>query len=87
MPEWLKLCISKSVVRRALATVVVVGVILVAINYGDSIVHGQITLTHTFRIIFTFCVPYCVSTYSSVTAILEMRHTEARQKLPDNTLC
>jgi hypothetical protein len=73
MIDWLKLCFSKSVVRRACTTALIVGAILVAINYGDIILRGQITLSHASRMALTFCVPYCVSTFSSVSAIRNMR--------------
>jgi hypothetical protein len=73
MVDWLKLCFSKSVVRRACTTALIVGAILVAINYGDIILRGQITLSQALRMALTFCVPYCVSTFSSVSAIRNMR--------------
>jgi hypothetical protein len=73
MHNWLRLCFSKSVIRRAVKTALIVGVILAAINYGDVILRGQMTQSQIFRLALTFFVPYCVSTYSSVNAILEMK--------------
>jgi hypothetical protein len=73
MTEWLKLCFSKSVARRALSTALIVGIVLTAINYGDAILQGMVTPAQWIRMMLTFCVPYCVSTYSSVRAILEMK--------------
>jgi hypothetical protein len=73
MSSWLKLAISKSVVRRASLTAVIVGVILIFINYGDVILQRSLTQSQAFRMVLTFFVPYCVSTYSSVSAILHVK--------------
>jgi hypothetical protein len=48
-----------------------VGGALVAINHGDALLHCDISLGRGLRILFTAVVPYCVSTYSSVTALRE----------------
>lgn len=58
-----------SVVKRAAKIAVIVGVILATINHGDAIVSGTLTGVGIAKILLTFCVPYCVSTYSSVVAI------------------
>jgi hypothetical protein len=79
MTEWLKLCRSKSVARRALSTALIVGIVLTAINYGDAILRGAITRAQCIRMMLTFCVPYFVSTYSSVRAIQEI-HSESSEK-------
>lgn len=73
MQPWLKFCFTKSVMRRALSTVLIVGTILVTINYDDAILRGQITQSQMFRLALTFLVPYCASTYSSVSAMLEIK--------------
>jgi hypothetical protein len=71
--EWLRLATSPSVARRAFAVTVVVGTVLVAINHGDALLRGDFSLGRGLRIVLTVMVPYCVSTYSSVGAILEQR--------------
>ncbi len=76
MPLWLKLCFSKSVVSRAGRTAIVVGIILIAINYGDAILQGSLSPAQAFRMVLTFFVPYCVSTYSSVSAILQVKSSQ-----------
>lgn len=58
-----------SVVRRAAKIALVVGVVLAAINHGDKILSLTLSLKDLGKIALTFCVPYCVSTYSSVLAI------------------
>jgi hypothetical protein len=63
---------------RAFQTALVVGTILIAINYYDTILSGQITPVKLLRMLLTYLVPYCVSTYSSVSVILSLKQ--------DNTL-
>jgi hypothetical protein len=68
-PGWLTLATSGSVVRRATVVAMVVGTILVAINHGDAIIRGDLSLGRLLRIALTVMVPYCVSTYSSVSTL------------------
>jgi hypothetical protein len=56
-----------------LLTALVVGTILVAINYGDAILRGELRQGQVWRLLLTFAVPYCVSTYSSVSAIRSVK--------------
>lgn len=73
MKEWLRLAGSASVRTRALRVAAVVGSLLLAINHGDAILHGDIGLERALRMILTMLVPYIVSTVSSVEAIRELR--------------
>ena len=57
------------IVRRALKVMAVVGLILITINHGDAILAGEWTAERMMKMTLTLCVPYCVSTYSSVAAI------------------
>jgi hypothetical protein len=68
-PDWIALAMSASVVRRAAVVALVVGSILVAINHGDAIARGDLGVGRLLRIALTMVVPYCVSTYSSVSAL------------------
>jgi hypothetical protein len=74
----MELATSASVVRRAMVVAIVVGTILVAINHGDAIVRGDLGLGRLLRIALTVMVPYCVSTYSSVSAL--RASTRARRR-------
>ena len=65
----LSLAMRKDVRTRALYICVVVGVILNGINQGHALLAGQ--APDLIRMVLTFMVPYCVSTYSSVTTILK----------------
>ncbi len=59
----------KDVFLRALKMALIVGIILAIINHGDHIFLGTITVTNWTKILITFCVPFCVSTVSSVLVI------------------
>ncbi len=73
MTTWLKLAFSKWIVHRAGFTALFVGIVLSAINYGDSILNGTVTHAQILRMVFSFFVPYCVSTFSSVSAVLDKK--------------
>ena len=60
-----------TVVKRALKIAMIVGFILALINHGDALMLGEMTASRWAKLVLTFCVPYCVSTYSSVMAIRE----------------
>ena len=67
----LALACSWPVVRRALGYGLVVGFVLASINHGDCFVHGHFgTDGCWYKSILTACVPYVVSTLSSVQALL-----------------
>ena len=57
------------VLIRALKMASIVGVVLAIINHGDHILLGTMTVTNWIKVLITFCVPFCVSTISSVLAI------------------
>ena len=67
--SFFNLALRKSVMRRAIKIALVVGCILALINHGDRIIFHDMKPVDWFKILLTFCVPYCVSTISSVLAI------------------
>lgn len=73
--RWMQLATSASVVRRAAKVALIVGAVLVAINHGDAIVRGDVDLGRVLRIFLTVLVPYCVSTYSSVSTLRAAERT------------
>jgi hypothetical protein len=79
---WLALATSRAVVRRATVIALIVGSILVIINHGDAIVRGDFSAGRLLRIVLTVGVPYCVSTYSSVSALRD----SARQQRSDHVV-
>jgi hypothetical protein len=73
MIEWFQLATRPLVARRALAYAVVVGAVLIAINHGDAILRGDISVARQLRMALTVTVPYVVSTASSVGALRSAR--------------
>lgn len=70
MGEWLRVAMRGDVVRRGLNVGFIVGTMLTAINQGDLILAGDLTAAAAWKIPLTYLVPYCVSTYAGVSAIL-----------------
>jgi hypothetical protein len=83
--DWLRLALSRSVVRRAAGVAVTVGGLLVVVNHGSALLSGDISTTRALQIIVTALVPYCVSTYSSVCALRERiaAGDDARLRAPE----
>jgi len=69
MKQTLILSMQASVVKRALKYALVVGSILIAINHGDALLRGELSVGRVFRMALTAVVPYVVSTLSSVGAM------------------
>ena len=77
MRDFLILCFSRSIVRRASFTALVVGTVLIIINHGDVLLTGQVDASRLFKMILTVLVPYMVSTISSASTIWSMRKEQA----------
>ena len=77
MNEWLRLALTPSIVRRALGYAFVVGAVLITINHGDALIRGDISVGRVLKMLLTICVPYVVSTASSVSAL---RDSAGQQK-------
>ena len=69
--EWCSLICRVSVVKRGLKFCLVVGIILIAINHGDVILRGELQPINYLKMGLTVIVPYMVSVFSSVGAIIE----------------
>ncbi|MCZ6640188.1 MAG: nitrate/nitrite transporter NrtS [Gammaproteobacteria bacterium] len=63
------IAIRRDIVRRAFKAALLVGMILIAINQGDVLIAFEIDGSNLAKMVLTFMVPYCVSTYSSVRAV------------------
>lgn len=68
MIEWFKLAGRKDILSRGLKVGAVVGTLLTAINHGDVFLAGEFLPVMVGKILLTYCVPFCVSTYASVEA-------------------
>ena len=65
---------SWPVIRRALGYAVVVGLVLTMINHGDCLLTGHFGMDGClYKSALTACVPYVVSTLSSVQAVMSMK--------------
>ena len=67
--RWLNLVFARGVMRRSAIVAVIVGSVLNLINQGDALFQGA-PLT-VWKLLLTYCVPYCVATYGAVTARME----------------
>ena len=68
MTEWRRLweyAATGGVPRRSLAAAVVVGTILNLINQGDALLAGL--PIDWLKLLLTYIVPYCVTTYGAVS--------------------
>ena len=68
-PGWLATALRRDVVTRSLRVAAVVGTLLVAINYTDRILEGDITKIDCVKMLLTYLVPYGVATYAAVGAL------------------
>lgn len=73
MRTWLAIALSGPTVRRALKAAAIVGTLQITINHGDNLLRGEIDAVRVLKMCLTACVPYLVSTFSSVGAILHSR--------------
>ena len=77
MNEWLTLACSPRIVHRAMKYAIGVGSVLIVINHGDALLRGDLSMVRVLRMILTVIVPYCVSTASAVSSVLEHKRQEA----------
>lgn len=68
--RWLNVATSRPVVRRSAKVSLIVGTILIGINQGNLILSGSLSPDLYWKIPLTYCVPFAVSTYAAVDAIL-----------------
>ena len=69
------IALRPNIVIRSLKVAAVVGTILAAINYWDRLLPYSLDANAWLKIAMTYCVPYCVSTYAAVSALIaESRH-------------
>ncbi len=70
MRRWLAAAARPDVVRRSIKVCLLVGTLLVLINYTDRAVSGDLTVLDVVKMLLTYAVPYCVSTYVSVSTLV-----------------
>ncbi|RME57294.1 MAG: hypothetical protein D6790_13485 [Caldilineae bacterium] len=79
MSEWLRVAMEPVIVRRSLKYSMVIGVLLILINHGSALRHGDISTARLWMMGLTVLVPYMVSTLSSMSAVLEARRIRAAE--------
>ena len=62
-PTVAQLVMGDGTPKKAFYTAMVVGTLLIAINHGDAILGG--VWPPTIKIILTYCVPYCVTSWGA----------------------
>lgn len=70
MGNWFAVAFRVDVVKRSAKVSLIVGTLLLIINQLDIIMTQGFDMVLVFKVILTYCVPYCVATYSSVSSIL-----------------
>jgi hypothetical protein len=68
-PQFFELAFKSHIVMPALKIALIVGTLLAIINHSSAILQMDMDVTRFLQIVLTYCVPYCVSTYSAVKAI------------------
>lgn len=67
--SFFQLAKRRDIVKRSLIIAAIVGTILNLINQGDAV--GDMSKFELGKCLLTYMVPYCVSTYGAVTALMQ----------------
>ena len=67
--SFITVALSRDVVTRAIKVALIVGTILAIINHGEKFPSMSLSTQDWIKILFTYLVPYGVSTWSAVGAI------------------
>ena len=71
MSTKIEIAMRSEVYKRSTRVALLVGTILITINYFDRLLAGSLMTVDYFKMLLTYCVPFCVSTHASVSAIME----------------
>lgn len=72
--SWLQTAFRRDIALRSLHIALIVGTIVILINYYDRILGGTLVPRDYIKMALTYCVPYCVSTWAAVGAVLHGKH-------------
>lgn len=70
MLNFLQLATQSDIVKRSLIVAFIVGSLLNVINQGDALMGDR--AVEWGKCVLTYLVPYCVSTYGSVGALMKV---------------
>jgi len=68
MNQILHMIFSDGTPKKAFLTALFVGTILTVVNHGGMIVQGE--MPPSYKIILTYVIPYCVTTWGAITVKL-----------------
>ncbi|MBM1634723.1 nitrate/nitrite transporter NrtS [Sulfitobacter mediterraneus] len=77
-PDWPSLLFGDGTPHKAAVTALIVGTLLTAINHGDLILAGQ--FPPFLKVLLTYCVPYCVTTWGAVTGKIAQAERQFRDQ-------
>ncbi|XPF94801.1 nitrate/nitrite transporter NrtS [Colwellia sp. RE-S-Sl-9] len=63
---WLQIATRPDIIKRSIKISLIVGSFLAVLNHGDKLLTVDLSSLDIFKIIATYFVPFCVSTYSSL---------------------
>jgi hypothetical protein len=66
---WFAIATRPAIVKRSVRVALVVGTLLTLINQGGRLLAIDIDAPTLARIVLTYVVPYCVSTWAAVGAL------------------
>lgn len=72
MVIWSVFC-DKQKMSQAIKISLFVGTILNLINQGDFLLHAQFAMLNFPKLILTYFVPFCVSTYTAISIGVQMK--------------
>ena len=64
--NWIAIAFRADIVSRSLRVALIVGTLLALINHGGRLIALDIDADTALKIVLTYLVPYCVSTWASV---------------------
>lgn len=65
-PRWLQIAKRPDILKRSYKIAILVGTVLAILNHGDKLLALHLSYLDIGKILITYAVPFCVSTYSSV---------------------
>jgi len=75
----IKLMFGDGTPKKAFLTALVVGTMLTVINHGDSLLKGD--YPPFIKVVLTYCVPYCVTTWGACTGKLAQLKKQKKQSV------
>jgi hypothetical protein len=64
--SWIHIAMRGDIVKRSYKIALFVGTVLAILNHGDKLFILQLSMLDIGKILLTYSVPYCVSTFSAV---------------------